>query len=503
MENNKAIIQQTKDKVQQDHKQELKDELEKTQLELKNKLKEKFKKIITDNRIFYIADKDLYVRYEIETRRWIHYKNSTGLFNFFNINGKEQVNAFREGLAECGHLKEEAVNTFKKTSKYQLNFCSNEHWLKPIKGEVHDVFRLGLKALCGEKQDAQDRLEHTIAYKYLNPWDYKIPMFAFNGEGGVLKNEFLIGTLGVVFGEEQVLSTSCSDALDGFNGEMLGKTVVFFDESKIDKLNYEKLKSLIHNEKMKINVKFGLAGTFDNTPLYFTGSNEISGAVKVGGSSVDRRFSIVTVKRNVMEICADEWGTTYNVKTRSGETVDKWFAEYDQVLRDPVEVAKWLNSIIDKWKNAGRPQPFHSEDYHKLVDIQKTPFEYTAEWIFNRPNFTHICDHDAYIVYKVMTKMKSPATGNRFVSEGVFHAQLEEWLERNCPNVQLYKSVKWRRLDGKSTNRTVYKNHSKSSVKENTSTFLYNDTKDNPHLTEQYEYDNDKVLFKVNDPMEL
>lgn len=29
MENNKAIIQQTKDKVQQDHKQELKDELEK------------------------------------------------------------------------------------------------------------------------------------------------------------------------------------------------------------------------------------------------------------------------------------------------------------------------------------------------------------------------------------------------------------------------------------------------------------------------------------------
>jgi hypothetical protein len=224
-------------------------------------LKKKYIKLIEDNKIFYVSNDDKYLRYDENTRRWIHYKNDKGLYTFFKIVDKEQSSAFKIAMEETGHIKEEAVNTFKPVTDYQLNFCTRQHWLKPIPGVVHDAFRLGFKALCGENQQAQDSLEHTIAWKYLHPEEYKLPMFAISGEGGVLKNQILVKTMGVIFGSEQVLSTSCSNVLDGFNGEMLGKAVVFFDESKIDKTDYEKMKALIHNEKMNIEVKFGVKGS--------------------------------------------------------------------------------------------------------------------------------------------------------------------------------------------------------------------------------------------------
>ncbi|MGZ8161412.1 MAG: primase-helicase family protein [Methylobacter sp.] len=456
---------------------------EELQNQLHLELKNKFKKIIIDNHIYYVALQDNYVQYDEPNRKWLHFKNNTGLFNFYKINGKDQIVAFKEALEETGNLKKEAVNTFRPVTDHQLNFCSRDNWLKPQPGEVHDAFRLGFKALCGEKQDAQDSLEHTIAWKYLHPEDYKLPMFAIHGEGGVLKNEILLGTLGVVFGKEQVLSTSCSAILEGFNGELLGKTIVMFDESKIDKTNYEKLKALVHNEQMHVNVKFGLAGSFDNTPLYFSGSNEITGAVRISGSSVDRRFSIVSVKRNIMEICADEWGTSYNKKSGDGATVNKWFTEFEPALRDPEQVAIWLNSIIEKWKDAGRPKAYHGEDYDKLSQIQKSSFEHTMEWIFNRDNevgenlFTYICDQDAYTVYKVVTKENSPAVGTRIVNKEVFIEQMDQWLDKNYPEITRQPKIKWRRVDGKSTSKTVYKSNSKTCVSENQDEYIIQDSK--------------------------
>ncbi|MGJ0430884.1 primase-helicase family protein [Methylobacter sp.] len=458
--------------------------------QLHDALKTKFKRIIEENKIYYVANEDKFLRYDEQNRRWIHYKNDKGLFNFFKIVDKEQIIAFKDALEELGHVKEEAVNTFKPVTDNQLNFCSTKHWLKPKPGIVHDAFKLGFKALCGEKQEAQDKLEHTIAWKYLHPEEYKLPMFAFNGEGGVLKNEILIGTLGVVFGQEQVVATSCADALEGFNGEMLGKTIVLFDESKIDKTNYEKLKARIQNEKMNIEVKFGVKGSFDNTPLYFAGSNEITGAVRVGGSSVDRRFSIVTVRRNIMEICAEAWGTEYDKRHGDGPTVEKWFKEYEPALRDPEKVAIWLNSIIEKWKDAGKPMPYHGEDYDRLVQIQKSAFDHTMEWIFNRDNFEHISDHDAYLVFQAMTKRKSPATGSRMVSEDQFWAQMDYWLENNHPEITRQRGIKWRKADGRHTNKTVYKSHNKTCVKDNQSEYLELDVRGVWQLVDMF-VDND------------
>jgi hypothetical protein len=469
-------VQERLERAKQREKEEVKKKLHLA-------LKDKYKKIIEEDRIYYIAVQDTYVDFDADKRKWIHYKNDKGLFNLIDIRGKDQEFAFKEALKETGHLKKEAVNTFKPVTDKQLNFCSKDTWLKPKPGEVHDAFRLGFKALCGEKQDAQDKLEHTIAWKYLHPEDYKLPMFAIHGEGGVLKNEILLGTLGVVFGEEQVLSTSCSNVLDGFNGELLGKTVVLFDESKIDKTNYEKLKALVHNERMNINVKYGLSGTFDNTPLYFSGSNEITGAVRVSGSTVDRRFSIVSVKRNIMEICAEEWGTDYDKAKGEGLTVDKWFAEYEPALRDPEQVAIWLNSIIEKWKDAGRPTAYHGEDYDKLSQIQKSSFDQAMEWIFNRENeigdnlFTHICDQDAYTVYKVFTRENSPAVGARVMSKEVFIEQMDQWLEKNRSEITRQPRIKWRRSDGKNTSRTVYKSNSKTCVNDNQNEYIQQDSR--------------------------
>lgn len=449
--------------------------------QLQQALVSKYLKIIDEHKIFYVAAEDKYVRYSVEERKWKHYKNERGLFNYHNINDKHQIMAFKTALDIAGHKKEEVVNTFKSHTDNQLNFCTRDHWLQPIPGDVHPVFDFALRALSGENKTAQDYIEHVIAHKYLHPDNTKLPLTAINGEGGICKDEIIIGTLGVIFGNEQVLSTSCSTVLDGFNGEMLGKAIVFFNESKIEKTNYEKLKALVHSTTMPVDVKFGIKGTFDNTPLYFSGSNETMGAVKVDGSTVDRRFSIITAKRNVLEICSEEWKTPYRINddSYSKKTLDIWFDDYQPYLIDKVEVAKWLNYILEKWKDHKPPRAFHGEEYNKLLEIQRNIVVHTMEFIFNRDNFTYICDHDAYLTYEAMVKKKSKATGSRILKDDEFFAKMDHWLSKNHPQITKQKQIKWVISKTQTTSRTVYKFDNKTRVVANTNVYVEKDERGN------------------------
>lgn len=391
---------------------------------------ERFAEIINRNNVHYVSEPNKYA-----------VQNSQGVWTYIAVDAfykqhlihtADDKRTFDLVLSHMQRMKRKAESSFREQPDDVLNVLDRSRWLQPAPGPVDPIFDVLLDSLSGGRQNVRDHIEQVFVYKYLHPECYTLPCITISGEGGAGKNEFVDKVMKTVFGAHQVESLGTAEAFGQFNGRMLGKTVIYIDEALVDRTDANAMKRKVGNMTMDVNVKYGMQGSFDNTPWYWLGGNGTNGAVMLAGDTTDRRYSILTVSKNIMHWVGKHIGvdTGTGSKTLPGShPCVQWFNEHKDKLSDPIHVARWLDSVVERWRDQKHvPSALHDEDYSKVRKAQKSVMEDVMESVFLDPDFTYISGATLYEVFKAQTAIDSPAT-RAVKNMTTFIQDAKKWLD--------------------------------------------------------------------------
>ena len=404
--------------------------------------------IIRSKDLYYVAESHHYMMYEKESG-WKSYAPEA-IHKLFNLLKANEKAVFDDCLRAEDRMKEYTAISFNKLGDNVLNFLSVEDWLQPQPGEYHPIFDVLVDSLAGGKQENRDHIEQCIVWKYMHPETYNLPCITISGAGGAGKNELIEKVFTTIFTERQVVVLGTDSAFGQYNGQMIGKTIVFIDEAIVEKGDAEALKRKVGNKTISINEKYGLQGNYENTPWYWLGGNGTNGAVMLAKDVTDRRYSVLTVKHSIMFWVSKHLGLTDLPKpgvviNDNAHPAIIWYRENEDRLANSNEVAKWLMSIVLKWgKQKNVPLALHSQDYLNVVNSQKSSFDNTMEYVFNNPDFSHIEGKTLYRIYCAINKEETDRKGWT-KHRNKFYTDAQQWMERNHPEI-IWKKSKLRIL---------------------------------------------------------
>jgi hypothetical protein len=416
---------------------------------------QRYNLLIARDNVYYVTDQSKYLIYNL-TKGWL-YVDQVALKKKYQLTGTDENRWFDEALDLDGRIRDSVVITFKETDKSILNLLSYDQWLKPKQGPVHKIFGVLLDSLGGGRPAVREHIERCFAYKYCYPENYKLPCITISGEGGVGRNEFIELVLGTVFGTRQVAVLGTKSAFGEYNGSMIGKTVVFIDEAIPAKVNADDLKRKAGNPTIDINVKYGVQGNFDNTPWYWLGGNGTNGSMFLAGDTTDRRYSVITVNRNLMHWVGKLPEINMEVDGRKAlpdnHPCVAWWNENVKALSDSEEVSHWLYEMLQKYGDQPRcPSAWHDEDYTNVLESQKGAFQETMEHVFDDPKFEHIEKDTLYQIYEIYARKNNsqPKQAQNF------HADCKDWLRKAGKAISINVRVKIKRKLDKPTSGPVY-----------------------------------------------
>lgn len=416
---------------------ELKTKLDKTQKDLKvsetvcvNTFNDDLLDLLERRMIYFVVSDGFIHEYNVKSGEWYQFK----LQNFVNdetflTDEKGGVDIFLKYMKSQGRVYLSvglSVKGFKPFER-KLNMFRNDNWLQPVEGEYHEVFDILIRSLGGNKEENMLHIKHVIGWKYLHPYDYTLPVTVFSGEGGAGKDLIIKKVLKRIFGLNQI-SVITQDEITNFNGVIAGKMAVLINENTIDKTNMEKMKNLFGSEFINVNEKYQKTYISENTPLYFIASNEALGAILLGRNESDRRFSILQIPKSIPSVISDLKGWSFD------KSLKWWLSKLDK-LSDPVEVAKWLNHVIELAQELDEtPNRLHGEDYNALMGRQSGPLEWLFENIFEHEEFKFISVTEAYVMYK----LKSDEFGMfRPFNRGKFKALVDDYVIKKLKHINV------------------------------------------------------------------
>jgi hypothetical protein len=449
----------------------------------------KFADAINEQKIYYVAKDSRYYYYDEQQNIW-ETLQAEATYKMLGLANTEERVEFDRALKDQGRMKLRAVNTFNPHTANELNLLDKNTWLKPIPldddEEVDEWIDLLITSVAGESQAAKDHLEQVIFWKYHHPEDYNIPAQSPYGVGGALKNKLIEDLLATIFGKHQVIVIGTEHAFGGYNGQMVGRTIVFIDEAVSEKTNSETLKRQVMNKTININVKYGMQGTFDNTALFFIAGNEAGGALLLDGSPTDRRFSVYRNNRTSYEIIAEKFGTYFNAGNerdpRNAETAQLYQAN-EWRFSDPTLVAKWLYHISIKWgdKLTCAPIALHDVDYVNLLKVQQPSWKTTLEEVFSSPEMTkveHITGGTLFKVYELIHARDGSKNG-WYKRKGKFLAEVRLWLQKHHPqwqwvpvNIKMTANVGTGKAQKERTSADAFVCNNKKTFKDNEDFFI-------------------------------
>ena len=429
--------------------------------------------LIDENNLYFVADRNKYI-IESGNKGWI-FMDVAGFKVYAMLTEAAEVKWINQYLSLHDRVKTTIVNTFNPTHPDMLNMLSTADWLQPEPGPVEPIFDVLLDSLSGGRQNVRDHIEKVFVYKYMHPEEYVLPCITISGEGGVGKNELIEKVFATIFGDQQIAVLGTEEAFGAFNGQMLGKTIVYIDEAIPSKVGAESLKRKAGNKTLQVNTKYGAQGTYDNTPWYWLGGNGTNGNLFLSGDSVDRRYSVITVTRNLMHWVGKHIGVEASGMGSSlpdGHPCVVWWSENKKHLSDKVSVSHWLYSVVVKWGlQQYAPSALHDEDYHELIETQKGEFQETMEWVFDDDHFTHI---ERPILYKIYV-LKCKESQSQPRQQKNFHADVTAWLMKNNKPYDC-KKLSVKQDDGKHKTADVYKS-GPGTVKNNNEYYVVFDEK--------------------------
>jgi len=344
--------------------------------------------------LYYVQDEDLIFEYKRNTGEWLKHKPTSLPKREPFLQGKGATKRLYEIFEQTGRNLDNTSFSPLALPSYTLNQFRKEHWLQPLTGEYHEVFDILLNSLGDLKEENILHLKQVIAWKYLFPYDYRLPAIANFGGGGTGKTLFIDILLAAIFGQHQVHSEK-EDSSKDFNGLYEGKMVVLRDESNFDDIDMEKLKAVLDKASLNVNPKFGKEKVVYNTALYFIAGNNSSGPIKLCRSKSDRRFSILKSSRSIIE-------HTMLQRNISHKDAEIWWHQHEHLLGDKEEVAKWLNHILDTVNDLPmRPTALHGQDYQELLKAQAGPEDWLIEQVFDDEQFKFISGDDCFELYRL------------------------------------------------------------------------------------------------------
>jgi hypothetical protein len=424
-----------------------------------------FCELLEDQQLYYIQTANKYTEYFPLEGKWRNYPPESLTERYPHLRAKKVKEVFIQVMEEKTRIFRDVANSFRPQPDYILNKLSTDGWLKPQEGEYDEWFDILLYSLGGGKKENMEHLEHVIAWKYLHPEDFKIPCVIIFGEGGVGKNVFMDVVLGSIFGVHQKTSVELEDVSGSFNDLIVGKAAVFIDEAVVDNANMNKLKRIVNNPTISVNEKYGPKYEADNTPLYFAGGNDVLGAVKLAGDGSDRRWSIMKVDKTILEVINDHFKIGADPRkliridaadNKVKEVLKQRDHGIDDILKDKNNVARWLNHIVEKWKDEGCPFGLHGKDYQALLKAQQGPFDTVCEAIFLDEDFTYISSKILYKIYKEVEKEENPS-GFGGLKKNRFIAEVKAWLTKKRLGIEDDDCINIERADSRKTTASGFK----------------------------------------------
>ena len=403
--------------------------------------------------IYFVVSDGLIHEYNVKSGEWYQFK----LQNFVNdetfLKDEESgIDIFHKYMKAQGRVYLTvglSVKGFKPFER-KLNLFRKDNWLQPVEGEYHEVFDILIRSLGGNKEENMLHIKQVVGWKYLNPSDYSLPVIVFSGEGGAGKDLIIKKVLKRIFGLNQI-SVITQDEITNFNGVIAGKMAVLINENTIDKTNMEKMKNLFGSEFINVNEKYQKTYISENTPLYFIASNEVLGAILLGRNESDRRFSILKIPKSIPSVISELKGWSFDQSL-------KWWLSNVYKLSDPVEVAKWLNHIVEVAQELdATPDKLHGEDHKALLQTQSGPLEWLYENIFEHEEFKFISVTEAYRMYKIkceefgmyrpFNQTKFKAMVNDHITKKLKHIRVSPKQKVNTNKIGITTNSGWVKAD--------------------------------------------------------
>ncbi len=348
---------------------------------------------------------------------------------------------FKNFHLECdakGVKYKDATSSFTKQPAHVFNMLSDFKWIQmhdDPDDKPHVIFDLLLKSLGGGVQANWEHIEKVIWSKYLHPENYLLPCLTIYGAGGnVGKNLFVEAVLTEIFGRIQVGKPTMEQLTGTFNDIIIGKAILFIDETVEDKVNHEKLKSILHTPTIDINMKYANPFKVDNTALYIIASNNTLGGVRLTGEKTDRRFSTIYANTPLNEHIAEEMDIS------DTEATTWLITEGQHILRDHDEISKWLRQLYEKYGDVTQVEALHEGDHEHLLDLQKPLWEILCESLFIHDHVDYIKMGTLYELYKHFQKETNPRGG--MFNNKTFFAKVDNWFKRSKLPYER-RSIRW------------------------------------------------------------
>jgi hypothetical protein len=331
---------------------------------------------------------------------------------------------FTEVLQEDKRWFRNNARTFAKVGSETLNML-RWNFLQPQEGEPHWVFDMLLTSLAGGKRENIEHIEQVLVAKWNDPSNYTLPTIVIADDGGTGKSLFAEKFLPVLFGEDLVAPNVAMDEITGqFNGHLMGKAVWFINENRADKNDHDGIKRILGSKTIRSERKGKDAMKAANTALVFVVGNFTLGAIKLSGTEVDRRFSILKNSKPLFTY-------TREVLSMTDEEAKMWmWNEGQKVISDPTEVAKWLNHILNKHGKLTSVLGLHGDDYKEMLEGQAD----TATQVFRMFFQSEAWVRDGYFKQGTMFNYYADYCRKhtiRSMSNQRFYSEAEAWLKRN------------------------------------------------------------------------
>lgn len=414
--------------------------------------------VIDENEdLFYITTLDRYAF--TSNGNWKFVTGAALRIDIPKLRGGKVWEHFQSLLKSAGRVKHGLTTTFNKGSEGDdLNLIRTDNWLKPVPGQLHEMFELLLNAISGDDPAARTHVMQLVGWKYLHPEDFLLPALTWYGKGGAGKNLFVERVLARIFGEREyggIIKVSFDEA-KGFNASIAGKAVVFFDE-KPDSGAGEILKRMIGSPKQTYNEKHIKKIVGDNTAWYILATNNPEGPIKLESKSISRRWSVIQTKNSLLELVSAK----YELTEEEADTYIKDVAQHDVFYND-AECAIFLQHCIDAAQALGScPKAYHGDDFDSLMEVQKDVCEVVFEEVFTDPNFKYISIDVLHGLYSTSTKRMNPEAG--IMSEQRLIARCSGFLNdrrKDFPSVARTKKSPRIIVDGKTLRTVCFVNRS-------------------------------------------
>lgn len=364
---------------------------------------------------------------------------------------------FNRRLAKLNRIFQRTVSSFRPQPVQVLNLTSRDNFAKPVDEPHHWIFDILLHAIGGGKAENVAHIEQLLLAKWQHPENYILPALVITDpNGGSGKSTLASTMLGGLFGREIVASNIMMKDITGdFTAILRGKAIAFVNEAAKDETNFNALKAVVGSADFVCNEKFVKKFVADNTALYIIVGNHHSAVVRLMGTAVDRRWSIVKTKLQLMDCVREALSADLDRDVPMSEA-DLWFTTIGKpLLSNRVECGKWLNSQIGKYGDLVSLSALHGGDYNDAVKDTRPLHTQVFETIFDTNLFTG--DRGGVGIIKQTTvgefyRHIAWRDGIKFpLSKPGLVAELRAWLTINRPDL-VFASVK---EGSQRTNKTV------------------------------------------------